>query len=237
MADEPLTHRSIVRLVGESLGRMRGTFTALLVLLLLYSFVPLLFGQRGEAVREALAALVIMAGLISVFDQKSYHVLVLAAGIPAFVMIWLNLLFPSAWLIIWVHRIIGPIFLGVVSGLTLRHIFLAKRVTPDMVAGAVSVYLLIGAMFAQIYSLIESVHPGSFSFPSSDQAAAGLPHSEAFHYFSFVALTTVGFGDITPISPAARLFAAFEAITGQMYVAVLIAALVGKAVAQAARKE
>jgi len=87
------------------------------------------------------------------------------------------------------------------------------------IEGAVAVYLLFGVAFGLGYQLVETLTPGSFSLPDT------LAHARlagAFQYFSLVTLTTVGFGDVTPVSSAARALATFEATLGQLYPAILI---------------
>ena len=99
----------------------------------------------------------------------------------------------------------------------LRH----EQVHPNIIFGAIVVYCLIGAVWGHIYVLIDLIEPGnSFSFD-------GEMFFDYF-YFSYVSLTTVGYGDMVPVSPIARGLAVFEAILGQVFLAVFIARLVGR---------
>jgi hypothetical protein len=78
-------------------------------------------------------------------------------------------------------------------------------------------------MWSQIYVLLETLQPGQFAFSMDDgQSMAAL-----FRYFSLVTITTVGYGDITPLGPGARAFANLEAVVGQLYLVILVAWLVG----------
>ncbi len=91
----------------------------------------------------------------------------------------------------------------------------------NIIAGAISVYLLLGVTWAVTYRLMEQWVPGSFELNASN--------SSEFHqylYFSFTTLTTLGYGDMVPLKPFARTWAIFESTTGVFYVAVLIARLV-----------
>ena len=102
-------------------------------------------------------------------------------------------------------------------------------VTLDTIAGAVCVYLLLAVIWALIFSLLELVHPGSFlsdgrMLPSSSRHRAVSP---TLLYLSVVTLSTLGYGDVLPVTEQARMLAAIEAIIGQLYLAVLIARLVG----------
>jgi len=116
----------------------------------------------------------------------------------------------------------GLIFLSWVTGLLLYSIFQAERVTPDLISGAVVSYLLLGICWGGLYSLIELTQPGSFSF-----SGEGGGELSSLFYFSFVTLTTLGYGDILPVAKIARTAAYLEAVTGVMFTAILIAGLVG----------
>jgi hypothetical protein len=118
----------------------------------------------------------------------------------------------------------------------LSEVFTAKRVTPRTLQQALCVYLLIGMSLAQLYLLIDMVQPGSFRFPnglSDPTASYDMRRRETFElmYFSLVTLSTVGYGDVVPVRSIARIIAALEAVVGQIYLAVLIARLVGLHVA------
>lgn len=108
----------------------------------------------------------------------------------------------------------------------ISHILGHEEVVSDTLFGAACVYLLLGLVWMVAYTLLERVHPGSFHFNSVD-AASGVPAVFDFLYYSFVTLTTLGYGDVTPLTPRARSLAVLEAIVGVLFVAVLIARLVG----------
>jgi hypothetical protein len=90
-----------------------------------------------------------------------------------------------------------------------------------MIMAAASEYILIGIMFSYMYFLLEAVYPGSFNLPHKQMDRS------TFLYFSFVTLTTTGYGDVLPLTIQARSLATFEAITGQRYMAITVARLVG----------
>jgi ion channel len=114
------------------------------------------------------------------------------------------------------------LLLAIVLGQTLR----SGPVTFHRLQGAVAAYVLIGVIWAYAYSLIALLRPGAFSGPVS---AADGPR--AWYYFSFLTLTTVGYGDVLPVHPAARSLAMLEAVTGTLYIAILVSRLVSLAVA------
>lgn len=108
--------------------------------------------------------------------------------------------------------------------LIIRGIFQERQVSVDLLCGAVTAYILIGISWAFIYLYIELMNPGSFAFSEHTSAIDRAP---ALFYFSFVTLTTLGYGDVLPLSGIARTFAYLQAITGVMYGAIFVAILVG----------
>ncbi len=126
------------------------------------------------------------------------------------------------------------VILLVAIGTILSHIITAKRISRDIIFGSVAVYLLAGFMWASCYAFINDLMPGQViesvaATLTKESRAAVFPE---FTYFSFVTLTSVGYGDLTPISAPARGLAIVEGVFGQLYTAILIAKLVGMKVAQ-----
>jgi hypothetical protein len=105
-------------------------------------------------------------------------------------------------------------------------------ITAYRIQGAIAVYLLLGLAWAHTYDLIEYLSPGAFTGTITDSA-----RFSSWMYFSFVTLATLGYGDITPMHPVARSLAVAEAITGQLYLAILIARLVSQELYYRASKE
>jgi hypothetical protein len=105
----------------------------------------------------------------------------------------------------------------------LRHIFQEQEVTIDTIAAAASVYMLFALMWSFIYAVLDFVQPGSFA----GAALQTLGQQYIFFYYSFVTITTLGYGDITPATYMASHLAVLEAVVGQLYLVVLVAWLVG----------
>lgn len=108
----------------------------------------------------------------------------------------------------------------------LRLILAPGPVRAARVEGAVALYLVMALFFATAYELVERWQPGAFHFASSAADAA------QFRYFSIVAQTSTGFGDIVPRAPLARTLAMIQAVSGQMFIAVLLARLVALELAE-----
>jgi hypothetical protein len=105
----------------------------------------------------------------------------------------------------------------------LRSIFQEQDVTKDTIAGAAAVYMLFALMWSFLYGVLDLIEPGSFAVSESQT----LGERNIFLYYSFVTLTTLGYGDIIPVSYIAASLAVLEAVFGQLYLVVLVAWLVG----------
>jgi hypothetical protein len=113
----------------------------------------------------------------------------------------------------------------------LRHLFRTRIVTFDTIAASLCVYLLLAVMWASIFSLIDVLQPEAFQFNieyTLDKPRMRFGDSDAVYaiYYSLVTITTLGYGDIVPVTGTARLAAALEAVMGSLYLAVLVARLV-----------
>ena len=114
-------------------------------------------------------------------------------------------------------------FMLVAVTFTMKQIAFGNEINTNRIVGAVCVYLLLGVIWAMTYNLVETILPGSFAgfSPTHDHG-----WNSEWLYFSFVTMTTLGYGDILPVSAIARGFAYMQAIVGQFYIAVLVAGLV-----------
>jgi hypothetical protein len=146
---------------------------------------------------------------------------------------------PTAWATLFVdsvplfvtHCLFGSIFFWLLGGVIVLIVVRTHAVTFDSVFGAISAYLLFGLAWALSYWAIHAVSPDSFSFPSGDPssgrtASSRLADFSEFIYYSFVTMATLGYGDITPSGRITRALSWIQSVTGQFYVAVVIAWLV-----------
>jgi voltage-gated potassium channel len=120
------------------------------------------------------------------------------------------------------------LFVAFVTVSQLRSVLRQRAVTGETICMAVSVYLLMGFAWALLYAIIFQRHPDAFSGIALTGRPAQFRHLfPIFGYFSLTTLSTIGFGDITPLTLQARYAAVAEGITGQFYLAILVARLVG----------
>jgi len=153
----------------------------------------------------------------------------LPLAISAVILLWISAYF-RLQLLFAISYSMNILFFGYVTFYLVKHLATSKAVTPRIILESIISYLLIGLIFSMIISLIFHFDPTSFSFPGSGGALPGT-HLDDFIYFTFVTLSTTGYGDIIPAQPYSRSLTILIAITGQMYLAIIIATLVGKYIA------
>ena len=165
--------------------------------------------------------------LISMVLMFATFIIALVMALLMEILIWLSHLTDISS-----FRTIGNIltilFIGYTTTVILSYLFTEDEITGDVIMGGICVYFLIGLAWAFIFFTLELFQPGSFQMPQG-QGTTDLSH---FSYYSYVTLTTLGYGDFTPISAQARSLALLEAIMGQLYIAILVARLVGIHIAQ-----
>ncbi|WP_062385789.1 potassium channel family protein [Demequina iriomotensis] len=202
----------------------------LLVTLVVLQFgYPVTFGGRGWTIVYLLAymGVVVFSVRRANVDRRRYWPLLVAS---------LALVAGATWFAFQQHDEtataamltgVGLLQLALVVTLTASLVQPPPRArTIDLLLVAVSAYLLLGGVFGVASGLMELSHPGSFMDPN---AAAGALTWQGLLYGSYVTLATLGFGDIVPVTPWARSLWSFEAVLGTLFVAVVIARLVGVA--------
>ncbi len=202
----------------------RYLFYALLALLVAY---PVMSGaERVSPWVDAIVYVVLVVGVIAVAASVRQMVVAAALGLATFSCLHALEYAALDWLFVCGYTS-GIAFFVYLAALLLRDIFVCRdQVTGELIYGALAVYLLIGVGFAFAYQLFDHVDPAAFE--NVGLLAGDTTESfEGFLYFSFVTMTTLGFGDISPKTPEAGAFVTAQAIVGQMYLAVLVARLVG----------
>ena len=166
-------------------------------------------------------------------SKKTYITITAASlALPMLVSIWLSR-FVDIPSLIFVGDCFVIAFLAFLVVVILSFIFSERKVTINVIYASIVVYLLIAIMWAFVYSVLESIHPGSFA-TGEGQIEAGR---RLYIYYSFVTITTLGYGDITPTTDLSNTFSFLEAVTGQLYIAILIARLVGIQIAQSMNRK
>lgn len=183
-----------------------------------------------------LLILVVATSLLTLEGSKRFTLITgLILGITTIVISSFSDMVSASQSVQIIRLTILMIFFIVITGICLFSTLNKHPVTANVLYGAAVTYLLIGMVFATIFYLINVTHTNAFHFSQTTPRAD--THWEIFTYYSFVTLTTLGYGDITPVSNIARTFAWLEAALGQIYLTILIAQLVGSFIAQRGRIE
>lgn len=180
-------------------------------------------GAVGEFVFDVLLSLLLLSGVITVARRPLLTAAVSALTVATLVSRWASFESPGSAIKLWGDGL-SIVLLSILAALVLWQVFREGPITAYRIQGAIVVYLLIGLVWATAYELVQGVLPGAFQFAQG--GASGLRSAHGLVYFSFVTLTTTGYGDITPVHPVARSLAMAEALTGQLYLAILIARLI-----------
>ncbi len=218
-------------------------FLYLLVFLMILIFMGPFISEhdKGFTLYDALSTGVLILGAYSASGKKSSLVVAFAIFVPAVALVWLDHFDPSTSYAL-PRSILSILFFTHIGGTILTHVLKAERVTFDKICAALCSYLLIGVVFAFIYSLLEFLSPGMF-LAGGEVIPRGDPR--AFHgaglgqaiYFSFTTLTTLGYGDIAGATPVAKNLSVLEALIGQIYLVVLVARLVGMEISHSSQKD
>jgi hypothetical protein len=194
--------------------------------LLAFAFVlpPLVPAGSGRSLAGDIAyALLLISGVQALAERRQVRLLLMPAALFAIAVDLGSWLLPVAEAWVQGTSLLSLLLLlGIVLTQTLRR----GPVTFHRIQGAVAAYLLLGVLWAHAFSLLAIVRPGAFS--GAVNAGDG---PRAWLYFSFVTLTTMGYGDVLPVHPVARSLAVLEAVVGPLYLAILVARLVSLAVA------
>jgi len=207
----------------------------ILILTLIGALIAESFAYR-DFVSDVLITLTVLAVLPVVFKGWRERTVAFAAATAATAVHWSAYVYlPHALLQAVAYHGLLAVFLGFTVAVILRNIFAETAITGDKVLGAACGYLLAAGMWANIYALTELLVPGSFSTSAglAQELSSWRGRTALFDYFSLVTLTTMGYGDVTPVRPPATVLATLEALFGQFYIAVVVAALVGLRLAQA----
>jgi len=182
-------------------------------------------GHRGEAVLHVSFSLILFSALWALAN-KHRRIIAAIVGGPWLLTFWLDVLidFPD-WLVAVGTVSMVSFFAFLIVEMVISMVS-QDRVTEDTIYQAVSAYLMLGIMWMGFYSLVHRVNADAISFMPGMAPESGEVWRHLL-YMSYATLTTVGYGDITPVSATVRALAMVEATVGPLYLAVLLARLVG----------
>lgn len=223
--------KNFARLTNVFILRYR-LLLLLIALILVLIIFPIIHEQYSTyiIILELSVTILLIMGIYIISDNRSILTIAILVSILAFTIIWFNVILQSRNLLLF-GLLLEVTFFSLVTVTIIRYVLTYKRVTADKIYGAICGYLLIGIIWAFIYTAIENAMPNSFEFGSPIHRDYNHLFSHRFYfghfiYFSFITLTTTGYGDIIPVSAPARVFSGLEAVAGQLYTTILIARLV-----------
>jgi hypothetical protein len=167
--------------------------------------------------------LTLIPALLELHGKRTFRWLAIALAIPYMLVVLTGIFYPVHRLVIVDYSLLMAFF-GFSSVALFAYLGQPGAITSGRVYASVSLYLMLATFWFALYNVIEAINPGSF-VQAGAVPPAPVPRP-TFLYFSLITLTTVGYGDILPISPAARMFAALEGATGVLYIAITVARLV-----------
>jgi len=191
-------------------------------------------GKIGQTLFEMMFTGLIFVSMYVLCDTRRDTIVALILGVPCLIIHATHYITPD----LFTHQY--PIlmaclvvFYTYMTLSVLRHVLRNPAVDKDIISGAICIYLLMGMVWAMLFSFVEQMSPGAFMIvnesPSEMRVALddGLGmHFTVFLYFSFTTLTTLGYGDIVPASDSARSLTSLEAISGVLFIGAFVARLI-----------
>ena len=209
-------------------------FLSLLISILLYlGLIPLVdqFAQF-RFLLDFLFSMILLSAIYAVSEKKHQTIIALVIGIPMLALLWVDKFVVTDRLMIAAHILAVPFF-GYTIVRLLGFIFRESQVTRNVLYAAIIVYLLMGLLWADLYQVLNFLQPGTFDITGIQTDNPNL----VLVYYSYVTLTTLGYGDISPLTDIGYSLAILEAIIGQLYLTVLVARLVALHIAHTGKGE
>ena len=196
--------------------KMFNFMCALLILLILTAVFE---GYHyAHSLLSTFGMIVFVAGGYAACTNERSLIILLGLAVPWMFCEWF---FPESMIVY-----LSFFFFFYLIVLLFRMILKSDEITSNTLYGAVCIYLLLGILWATLYGFVNEVFPGSIFSGMLPDAYHHHKEINEFLYFSYTTLTTLGYGDITSVTPIGRLMAVFEAMTGQLFLAFLVARLI-----------
>jgi hypothetical protein len=207
----------------------RNNLILLTCLIILIIFLPGFSGSVRHWIVDIILSFIIFAGVSTLeFDKKTMKILS-SFGAISLLSIWINNILSSDIIKI-ITFVVVVCFIIYITLNMIIYIAQSRKVTSVIILNAINSYLLMGIIGSFLFSITELVHHSilGYSTKAIQFAAGSGTDFHDFIYFSFVTMTTLGYGDITPVSSLAKSMTLLLSISGQLYLTILVATLVGK---------
>ena len=211
--------------------------TLLIALLLLLALYPFIDQEVAETRHVGVFfAVILVAGAYAVSHNRRFLTMAIVLAVGMLGTEWLALAHHADPIMTAISRGLGSLFFLLTAIAILSNVVKSKTVTSDTIYGAICAYLLMGLAWAFLFCTLEVLHPGSLVEGGQLIAAGHVAYPQfaminSLIYYSLSTLSTMGYGDILPKSGPARALSNLESISGQMYLAILIARLVAMQIA------
>lgn len=195
-------------------------FLALLSLLIAVPFLS--ETAHGPVILTVVNVIVLLTAVAAVGRSRFSFVIAVLLVVPALAFRFLALQssLPGHFALSWGF---GAVFYAFILAELLNYVLRRDLMTADKLYGAVAAYILVAILWANLHGVVQYFYPGAYAFGGTPKALGMVE----LIYFSFTALTTAGFGDVTPVLVQSRFLTILEMVAGVMYVAILIARLTG----------
>ena len=223
--------------IGDQPARLANNavlLCALLAFFLVFPFLSEFF--VAKTVLNIFLTLILLGAAYAVLGDRRLRAVVTLLALLALASGWMGEFLGTSHPLNLVRYALLTAVFALTAGILLMDVLRPGPVTLNKITGAINVYLLMGVVWTGVFAILETISPGSFNLPAAGPNAGEREILADFFYYSFITLSTLGYGDITPLTGPARSLAALEAIMGQLYIAVLIASLVGLHISQADRQ-
>ena len=211
---------------------------SLLIIVLLYlGLIPMLKSFALQLIFKFFAIVLGVIAVVSVRKSRNYILAISIFGFIEVMINWISIYYENKYMVL-AGNTAAITFFSLLAISIINFIFREEKITWNIICGSIVIYFILGMMWAEIFTVVEILQPGSFSL-DQDHAITRIMNQDRvldsalyFTYFSYSTLTTLGYGDITPMTEHARYLSFLEAIMGQLYMIVLVARLVGLQISQ-----
>lgn len=214
----------LIEKISDKTALLLGNYTLLAFLLVQFFIVPFFPIEWHRVLFSIVITLVYLNLAVVIIDYRKtllYYVLILIILDGVFTVFGLTILSQLSFVL----NIV--LFIAVVIKF-ITIIAQSKEVNMDVILDSINGYLLLAVLSTMLINLVMSINPAAFAFNDAGVLHGGVSRVSEFQYFGLVTLSTLGYGEITPITPPARSIATLIAVSGQLYIAIIIALLVGK---------
>ena len=215
---------------------VRGNFAYLLISLLGFLLLTSVLAQYPAIGGDQILMFVIEATLIVGIWSLVRHRFWFMAGVVLIAIGAMNIILEMVINHSWapyINLIVALLFYLFTTVIAFRSLLTGNRINLNMIMGSICVYILVGISWSIFYFFVSVIHPGAFN--GVTETGAKQQFTDLL-YYSFVTLSTLGYGDITPVTPIARTLAYIEALFGQFYIAILVASFVGMHISRSSKE-